>query len=197
MSRVVPNVSPGGVIHPGHADDMERVVDLGAGDDPDSRATETADSRPVGDHQFDLDEEWPLRDSSIHGLISNHSFEHVTDPQHFFAEAGRVLKPRGYLEITVPIGKNALADDDHERTWQWTTPEHYCRKRQRGWDPVTEFELEDRQLDADLHGFLSPLNLPFQLLATVSPGEATYRCSAGELTATYRRLKTGGVGDED
>lgn len=174
-----------------------RIVDLGAGDDPDSRATETADSRPVGDHQFDFDDKWPFEDSSLHGLICNHSFEHVEDEQHFFAEAGRVLKPRSFLEITMPLGKNALADDDHERIWQWTTPEHYCRKRKRGWDPVTDFILVDRELNAELHGFLSPLNPLFKALAMASPGEATYRCSAGELTSRYQRLDGRGLRDED
>lgn len=164
------------------------VIDLGAGENPDARADATADIRPVADYRVDLDAEWPWPQRSLSGVIARHVLEHVADVSHFFAEAGRVLQDGGWLEVTVPLGKNALADDDHERVWQWTTPTHYCRERQRGWDPETAFVLVGRELNADLQGVLAPLNPLFRVVARVSPGEAAYRCSAGELTATYRRV---------
>lgn len=173
-------------------DGRRRVVDLGAGTNPDPRANETVDYRDVGDHQFDLDDRWDLVTNSVDGLLCNHTFEHVDDPKHFFDEAARVLKPYGWLEITMPLGKNAVADDDHDREWLWTTPAHYCRERRRGWDSETGFLLVDREMDAHLQGFLAPLDPLFQLAVKLSPGEAAYRCSAGELTARYRRVR-----DED
>lgn len=166
-----------------------RVIDLGAGSNPDSRATETADRLPGCDHQFDLDDPWPFAEASVDELLARHSLEHVTDIEHVFAEAGRVLRDGGWLTVTMPVGKNALADDDHERVWQWTTPTHYCRDRQRPWDPETAFVLQNRTPDVSLQGFLAPLNPLFQIVVRASPGEAVYRASAGELTATYRRVE--------
>lgn len=163
----------------------QRIVDLGAGRNPDPRATETADVRPVADHQFDIEDTWSFGDNSVEGVIARHVYEHVTDREHFWSEAGRVLRRGGWLELTLPVGKNAVADDDHERVWQYTTPEHYCKHRQRSWDLTTDFVLDRRHLDVELQGFLAPLSPLLQVLATVSPGEAAYRCSAGELTARY------------
>jgi len=45
----------------------ERVLDLGAGDDPDARATETVDLYADADHQFDLTDEWPIETEASTG----------------------------------------------------------------------------------------------------------------------------------
>ena len=40
---------------------------------------------------------WPVDDASIDVAVSVSVLEHVEDPEHFFAECRRVLKPGGYL----------------------------------------------------------------------------------------------------
>jgi SAM-dependent methyltransferase len=40
---------------------------------------------------------WPVDDASIDVAVSVSVLEHVEDPEHFFAECHRVIKPGGYL----------------------------------------------------------------------------------------------------
>ncbi len=42
---------------------------------------------------------WPLRESSIDICVCDYVLEHVLDPQPFFSECRRVLKPGGFLGI--------------------------------------------------------------------------------------------------
>lgn len=165
------------------------ILDLGAGTNPDPRATETHDIIPSQghDHEFDLEQEWPLPDDHADGLIARHVLEHLTQPQQFFHEAGRVLRAGGWLELTVPLGENARTDPDHAVEWTYTTPETYCQQQQRPWDPETEFTLVDRSLSVWFLPPLQPLSPLLQVLGRRWPNWAAYRCGAGELTATYRR----------
>ncbi|WP_227354335.1 methyltransferase domain-containing protein [Haladaptatus salinisoli] len=169
---------------------QQPIIDLGAGEKPDPRATETHDIRPsdVHNHQFDLEGEWPLDEASVRGLVVNHCFEHLEDPEHFFTEAGRVLADGGWLEVTIPLGENARTDPDHKQFWTYTTPEIYCRKNRRPWDPETDFELVNRDIDV---WFLPPLRRfsgLLQVIANGFPNFAVHRCGSGELTAQYRRI---------
>lgn len=168
-----------------------RVIDLGAGDGPDPRATETVDLYTDADHQFDLSQRWELNDSSVDGLIANHVVEHL-DAEHVFKEAGRVLVDGGWFELTVPLGRDADADPDHQQRWTYWTPRMFCQRSQddagRPWDPDTEFVLDDRELSVWLFGPLAPLSGLFDLLADRWPHWAERRCGAGELTARYRRV---------
>ena len=45
---------------------------------------------------------WPLGDASIDLAVSDFVVEHVPEPDSFFAEAARVIKPGGYLCIRTP-----------------------------------------------------------------------------------------------
>lgn len=40
---------------------------------------------------------WPVADASVDLVVSNSVLEHVEDPDHFFSELRRVLKPGGHL----------------------------------------------------------------------------------------------------
>ncbi len=170
----------------------ERVLDLGAGDDPDARATETVDLYADADHQFDLTETWPIETDSVDGLVMNHVLEHMPDVEHVFAEAARVLRDRGWFEAVVPVGADAWADPDHEQCWTWRTPEVYCRETSaeegRPWDPDPPFVLDQRDADVWLWGPYSGLTPLLQAMAAKWPAEAIRRCSSGELTARYRRV---------
>jgi len=45
----------------------------------------------------DGDGDWPVDSASVDLLLSVSVLEHVADPEHFFAECARVLRPGGYL----------------------------------------------------------------------------------------------------
>ena len=40
---------------------------------------------------------WPLEDHSIDLILTDWTLEHISNPDHFFSEASRVLKPGGYF----------------------------------------------------------------------------------------------------
>ena len=166
---------------------MTRVIDLGAGDDPDPRATETVDLYADADLRFDLSERWPVDDDSVDGLVANHVVEHL-DAEHVFAEAARALVDGGWFELTVPLGRDAYADHDHQQRWAYWTPEMYCKQSRRHWDADPGFELRDRDLSVWLLGPFKPLSGLFDRAANIWPAWAERRCGAGELTARYRRV---------
>ena len=46
---------------------------------------------------------WPIASGSIDTVIATEALEHVLRPEQFLAEARRVLKPNGWLVLTVPF----------------------------------------------------------------------------------------------
>jgi len=48
------------------------------------------------------DDLWPLEDDSINLCLADSVLEHIDDPEMFFKEAHRILKPGGYLCIRTP-----------------------------------------------------------------------------------------------
>jgi len=46
---------------------------------------------------------WPIDDASIDTVMATETLEHVVRPEGFLAAAGRVLKPGGWLLLTVPF----------------------------------------------------------------------------------------------
>lgn len=169
---------------------MSRVLDVGAGPNPDPRADDTLDIQPPADHVADLTEPWPFDAASYDRVIANHVVEHLDELEHFFLEAGRVLTDRGVLEVTVPIGEDAITDHDHETVFRYETPVQFCRDRSRAWDPDVPFVLVARDLDVWASGPESVLwNTPLaDALARLFPHWAAHRAYTGELTATYRRV---------
>lgn len=163
-----------------------RVLDIGAGHNPDSRSTETVDVNAPADHDFDLDEDWPIETASVDGIVANHVVEHL-DASHVFAEAGRILRDDGWFELTVPLGENARTDPDHVQEWTFGTPARYCCDRQESWDDDTVFQMVDRSVEARLGGPLELYTPLFQLCTRWWPGWVADRCYQGELTARYRR----------
>jgi SAM-dependent methyltransferase len=47
-------------------------------------------------------ERWPVEDGEADLCLADNVLEHIDDPQHFFAECSRILKPGGYLCIRTP-----------------------------------------------------------------------------------------------
>ena len=166
------------------------TLDVGAGRDPDPRADETLDIQPPADHVADLETEWPFESDSYDQIIASHVVEHLRDLPHFFHEAGRVLRAHGRLEVTVPLGEDAITDHDHQTVWTHATPEQFSQRHKRAWDPAVPFVLVDRELEVWSEG---PEGMFWNsrlvdVLAGVAPGWVAYRCRAGELTATYRHI---------
>ena len=62
-------------------------------------------------HQIQPDAPWPVETGSVDVVVSDYVLEHVEDPDMFFAECRRVLKPGGFLCIrtTNAISYFALA----------------------------------------------------------------------------------------
>lgn len=168
-----------------------RVIDLGAGAEPDPRADETTDLYYEDvDHQFDITESWPIEDASVAGLIANHCLEHV--PHHampgVFEEAARVLEPQGWFEVSVPVGCDAAADPTHQSTWQWRTPDLYC-DNSKHWVPTPRFQLEDKHLHVWMIQPLEVFTPPIRFAARNWPMEFWYEIpgATGELITLYRR----------
>jgi SAM-dependent methyltransferase len=53
---------------------------------------------------------FPFTDNGFDSILTNQVFEHVFNPQQFLSEINRVLKPDGYLLLTVPF-----MWDEHEQ----------------------------------------------------------------------------------
>jgi SAM-dependent methyltransferase len=52
---------------------------------------------------------WPVEDGSVDVCISDSVLEHIGDPERFFAECGRVIRPGGYLCIRTMNSLNYIA----------------------------------------------------------------------------------------
>jgi SAM-dependent methyltransferase len=164
------------------------VVDVGAGANPHPDADVTVDQRRCADRQADLNDEWPLATASCDRVIARHVVEHLADPEHAFAEAGRVLKPGGTFEVWVPLGHDAAADPTHRWTWTWKTPRYYCSERDPGWGPDVPFRLTCREpRDLRFAGPLADVSPLLQWASRRWPAWACYRAFDGELYCRFRR----------
>lgn len=66
---------------------------IGIDVDPDAEANPTIDEFRL----IDAAGAWPVADGSVDLVVSNFVLEHVTDPDRFFGEVRRVLRPGGHL----------------------------------------------------------------------------------------------------
>lgn len=168
------------------------VVDLGAGSDPDPRADVTLDAHDEADLQADLRLDWPLASASVDGLVASHVVEHLPDLDHFFREAARVLQPSGWLDVTVPVGADAVGDPDHEHQFEWRTlatfGRDYSDSQGRPWDTQVPLVMTERNPEVWFHPPLHHLTPALQWAAKRWPREAIRRCSSGEVTVRYRRV---------
>jgi len=166
------------------------VLNLGAGGDTHAEQWNVdREALPGIDEVVDLDDHpWPWDRSSFMAVRTRHVLEHLADPAHFFAEAGRVVKPGGMLRVVLPLGEWTHTDLDHEHRWEWNTPRQFCVDAQRPWDPETDWRLVRRELETHLGGPLAPLTPLWQWAERHWPTWAAHRCFAGELTAVYRRV---------
>jgi len=171
-----------------------RIIDLGAGTDPDPRATMTADIAQLKglDLQFDLDTHpWPFTDASMDGIIASHVFEHLADVEGALREAGRVLRPGGWLELDVPLGRPNRTDPTHQNTWTWTTPEFFAHGGTRDYYYDLPFEIEDRDMNIWLEGPFSKASPLYRAFVSFyGPGDwvSGTPYMAGTLTVRFRKF---------
>ena len=106
-----------------------RVLEIGAGQSPDPRATETLDIRDDLDHidygGVDVGKDrLPLEADSVDLLVANHVIEHVPSEaiSHLFSEIDRVVRPSGRLHVIIPHAGTwqAATDPTHQGTGGWT-----------------------------------------------------------------------------
>lgn len=139
----------------------QRVLEIGAGQSPDPRATETLDIREDLDHidygGVDIGtDRWPVDANSIDLVVANHVLEHVPPNLigHVFKEVNRVVKSGGKFHALVP----------HAGSWQAATDlTHYGSG---GWTPdVVQYfsgDLEEYFPDMTWH-VSARANLSFPL----------------------------------
>lgn len=74
---------------------------------------------------FDLEKPWPFASGTIGSIFSAHTLEHLSDYEHFFKEAWRVLEEHGRLELQLPYGGSsaALTDIAHKKVYY---PASFC-----------------------------------------------------------------------
>jgi ubiquinone/menaquinone biosynthesis C-methylase UbiE len=72
---------------------------------------------------------WPVEDASVNLIYSDYVLEHVEDPDSFFREAYRVLKPGGYVCLRTPNFYGCVAimswlvpNKLHARVLSWLKP---------------------------------------------------------------------------
>lgn len=77
------------------------------------------------DMVFDLEKSWPFETGSIVSIFSAHTLEHLSDYEHFFKEAWRVLEDHGLLQLQLPYGahSSALTDVAHKKVY---FPASFC-----------------------------------------------------------------------
>ncbi len=79
----------------------------------------------------DLEDAWPLEDSSVGLLRAHDAIEHLVDPIHTMNEAWRVLSPGSFLMIHVPStnGQGAFCDPTHKSFWNRLSFRYYTDKQ--------------------------------------------------------------------
>lgn len=144
----------------------------------------------------DLNEPWPFPEAAFDYILASHVFEHLDDPFFQFAEAARVLRDGGRLEVRVPIGVNARTDLTHQHEWTYDSPLQFDQEwddkaDDYQFDPDVPFVLTNRDVSMVMHGPLKPFSPLLQRMARTMPGVWTsgWPCSSGELVAEYRRLE--------
>ena len=75
----------------------------------------------------------PFPENAVDILVTLHMVEHLPEPEHFFREANRVLRPGGILALATPnpqsIGARIMKDK-----WSGWCPEHVSLKPPETWE---------------------------------------------------------------
>lgn len=80
------------------------------------------------DKYFDLEDPWPIKDTTVSWIIAHHIVEHIHNLRHFMREAHRVLTNDALLHIKAPwwSGHWAAGDPTHVRLINDMTFNPWC-----------------------------------------------------------------------
>jgi len=111
-----------------------RILDIGSGTGRHARRCRergadvmTLDLRDGADMQRDANEPLPFGDGVLSGILMLDVLEHLDEPLNVLRECYRVLRPGGWIALSVPnantrwkrryrrVGLPCMADDDHKR----------------------------------------------------------------------------------
>lgn len=131
-----------------------RVLEIGAGQSPDPRATETLDIRDDLDHidygGVDVStDRLPIEPDSVDLIVANHIVEHVPGESigHLFSEIDRVVRPGGRFHAVMPHAGTwqAATDPTHQGTGGWTPDVvKYFTGELEEYFPELEWDVEAR-----------------------------------------------------
>lgn len=131
-----------------------RVLEIGAGQSPDKRATETLDIREDLDHidycGVDISkDQWPVEDDSVDVVVANHVLEHVPPEGigYVFDEVDRVVLSNGEFHAVVPHAGSwqAATDPTHQGTGGWTPDvAKYFTGKLEEYFPELDWDVETR-----------------------------------------------------
>lgn len=139
-----------------------KILDVGCGQKPYQNLYPNSDyvgleigSRETALHQaadyFYDGDRFPFADQDFDSVVTNQVFEHVFNPTQFLSEIYRVLKPEGFLLLTVPF-----VWDEHEQ------PVDYARYSSFGLKHILEANgfkvLEQRKSMADVRTLFQLIN---------------------------------------
>lgn len=110
-----------------------RKIDLCGGINPREGFEVLDKSRGV-----DLDERWPLEDSSVGVITAFDAIEHLRDKVHTMNEAHRVLAPGGFLITLTPStdGRGAFQDPTHVSLWNENSFWYYTDRNLQRYVPA-------------------------------------------------------------
>lgn len=73
---------------------------------------------------------WPFENESVDGIYAHHVIEHMPNQEDFIIECIRILKPGGFLHLTVPHSScvTSVGCMGHNRTYSYSTFKDYLSK---------------------------------------------------------------------
>lgn len=106
-----------------------RILDVGCG--PAKQAGATGIDQfdlPGVDIVADLNQRWPVDDSTFDLVVFRHSIAHLESLEHALREARRVLCKGGTIDIISPhfSSDNAFTDPTMRFSTGWRTVDYYC-----------------------------------------------------------------------
>jgi SAM-dependent methyltransferase len=120
------------------------VVELGCGEEPDSRSDTTVDQEDLStvDIVWDLEKTpWPFSDGDVTGVVMRHVIEHLESTPVAMGEISRILEPGGWAEIRVPFGGHWFRDPTHKQYWTYSTPEYFSSNEAGEWEYYFDLPL--------------------------------------------------------
>jgi SAM-dependent methyltransferase len=124
------------------------------------------------DHVCDLSYfPWPFLDGSADGIYASHFIEHFQDQKQVIRECYRILKPGGFLHLTVPHSSciTSIGCLGHYRTYSYDTFKDYLSKPwyMFGTQPMFRTTFQELRWWYELTGD----NVPWWMMLLIAPAD--------------------------